>query len=82
MAQVGHDQEPASVACTKLNHEISFVLVSVSETKKPDWDRLYALAEAQVGQFTTAQAAAAGYSSQLLNKYLKSGRVVRSTRGV
>ncbi|MDP2345616.1 MAG: type IV toxin-antitoxin system AbiEi family antitoxin domain-containing protein [Deltaproteobacteria bacterium] len=50
--------------------------------KNPDWDRLYAVAEAQDGQFTTTQAADAGYSSQLLNKYLKSGRVVRPTRGV
>ena len=49
---------------------------------KPDWNSLYAFAEGQGGQFTTAQAAEAGYSPQLLNKYLKSGRVVRTTRGV
>ena len=55
---------------------------STATIKNPDWDRLYALAEAQDGQFTTAQAAEAGYSSQLLNKYLKSGREVRPTRGV
>jgi predicted transcriptional regulator of viral defense system len=55
---------------------------SKAAIKNPDWDRLYALAESQEGQFTTAQAAEAGYSSQLLNKYLKAGRVVRPTRGV
>jgi predicted transcriptional regulator of viral defense system len=49
---------------------------------QPDWNSLYALAEGQDGQFTTAQAADAGYSPQLLNRYLKSGRVVRTTRGV
>jgi predicted transcriptional regulator of viral defense system len=49
---------------------------------QPDWNRLYAFAEGQGGQFTTAQAAEAGYSPQLLTKYLKSGRVVRTTRGV
>lgn len=50
--------------------------------KNPSWDRLYGFAEAQEGHFTTAQAAEAGYSSQLLNKYLKSGRIMRSTRGI
>ena len=49
---------------------------------QPDFSSLYAFAEAQDGQFTTAQAADAGYSPQLLTKYLKSGRVVRTTRGV
>jgi len=52
------------------------------DAKNPDWDRLYAVAEAQDGHFTTAQAAQAGYSPQLLNKYLKSGRIIRPTRGV
>ena len=50
--------------------------------KMPDWDALYGIAEAQSGHFTTAQAAAAGYSSQLLHKYVASGRIVRVRRGI
>jgi predicted transcriptional regulator of viral defense system len=50
--------------------------------KNPGWDRLYRVAEAQEGQFTTAQAADAGYSSQLLNKHVKAGRFIRLVRGV
>jgi predicted transcriptional regulator of viral defense system len=48
----------------------------------PDWDDLYAFAEAQAGHFTTAQAASAGYSSPLLHKYLASGRIARVRRSV
>ncbi|HZF09713.1 MAG TPA: type IV toxin-antitoxin system AbiEi family antitoxin domain-containing protein [Thermoanaerobaculia bacterium] len=48
----------------------------------PDWGALYGVAQAQSGYFTTEQAAAAGYSPQLLAKYLHSGRVVRVRRGV
>ncbi|MCP4602752.1 MAG: hypothetical protein GY847_19925 [Proteobacteria bacterium] len=48
----------------------------------PDWDRLYEIAAAQEGHFTTAQAAEAGYSPQLLAKYLKSDRITRVRRGV
>jgi predicted transcriptional regulator of viral defense system len=48
----------------------------------PVWDRLYETAAAQEGHFTTTQAAEAGYSPQLLAKYLKSGRVIRVRRGV
>lgn len=49
---------------------------------KPDWDSLYETAGAQDGYFTTRQAAAAGYSTQLLLKYLRAGRVVRTRRGI
>ncbi len=49
---------------------------------KPNWDALYGVAEAQSGHFTTDQAAEAGYSPQLLHKYLASGRIVRVRRGV
>ena len=49
---------------------------------KPDWDRLYETAAAQEGYFTTQQAADAGYSTQLLLKHIRAGRVVRSRRGV
>jgi predicted transcriptional regulator of viral defense system len=48
----------------------------------PSWDQLYETAAAQAGHFTTAQAEAAGYSPQLLAKYLANGRVVRVRRGV
>ena len=48
----------------------------------PDWDRLYASALGQEGHFTTQQASSAGYSSQLLVKYLRSGKVARVRRGV
>ena len=49
---------------------------------KPDWSRLFKTAEAQEGYFTTSQAAQAGYSSQLLVKHLRAGRVIRVRRGV
>jgi len=48
----------------------------------PSWDRLFEFAVGQEGHFTTAQAAVAGYSPQLLLKYLKSGRVTRVLRGI
>jgi predicted transcriptional regulator of viral defense system len=48
----------------------------------PSWDRLFEEAVGQDGQFTTKQAADAGYSPQLLLKYLANGRVVRVRRGV
>jgi predicted transcriptional regulator of viral defense system len=48
----------------------------------PDWNRLYEIAAAQEGHFTTAQAAEAGYCPQLLVKYLRNQRVVRVRRGV
>lgn len=51
-------------------------------TTSPSWDALYAKAELQAGYFTTAQAAEAGYSPQLLYKHLKAGRVRRVRRGI
>ena len=48
----------------------------------PSWDRLFEFAVGQDGHFTTKQAAIAGYSPQLLVKYLKNGRVIRVRRGV
>jgi predicted transcriptional regulator of viral defense system len=48
----------------------------------PDWNRLYEIAAAQEGHFTTVQAAEAGYYPQLLVKYLRNGRVARIRRGV
>jgi predicted transcriptional regulator of viral defense system len=49
---------------------------------QPDWDRLYEIALAQEGHFTTAQAAEAGYYPQLLAKYLKNGKIARIRRGI
>jgi predicted transcriptional regulator of viral defense system len=48
----------------------------------PDWDRLYEIAAAQEGLFTTRQAAEAGYSPQLLVHHVSSGRAVRVRRGI
>ena len=51
-------------------------------TTRPNWDALYETASAQDGHFTTAQAAEAGYSPQLLAKHLKAGRIRRVRRAV
>jgi predicted transcriptional regulator of viral defense system len=57
--------------------------MSAADTKgPPDWDGLFAVAHAQGGYFTTAQAARSGYSRPLLHKYLIGGRMVRARRGV
>lgn len=50
--------------------------------KSPQWDRLFALAVSQDGYFTTKQAAELGYSSQLLNHYLRTVRLIRPHRGI
>lgn len=49
---------------------------------KPNWDQLYETASAQEGYFTTKQAAAAGYSPQLLAKHLRARRIARVQRGI
>ncbi len=49
---------------------------------QPDWDGLFAVAQAQSGYFTTAQAARCGYSRPLLHKYLATGKMVRVRRGI
>ena len=56
--------------------------MSPSRQTGPDWDRLYETAIAQEGHFTTQQALDAGYSSQLLVKYLNSGKIIRVRRTV
>lgn len=48
----------------------------------PDWGALYSVAQSQSGYFTTDQAAGAGYSPQLLRKYVENGKVARVRRGV
>jgi predicted transcriptional regulator of viral defense system len=54
----------------------------MSEAKKPDWSSLYELALPQGGHFRTVQAAAAGFSKQLLHKHLLAGRIEHAMRGV
>jgi predicted transcriptional regulator of viral defense system len=56
--------------------------MGLGSNSKPDWDRLYETAAAQDGYFTTQQAADAGYSSQLLLKHIRAGRVARTRRGI
>lgn len=55
---------------------------NMPEGDGPRWSHLYETAAAQEGHFTTAQAAEAGYSPQLLAKYLRNGRIVRVRRAV
>ncbi len=50
--------------------------------RKPNCDRLYEVASAQAGYFTTRQAHEAGYSWPLLYKHLRRRRITRSRRGV
>jgi predicted transcriptional regulator of viral defense system len=50
--------------------------------QSPSWDRLFETAGAQKGYFTTKQAADAGYSSQLLVKHMRAGRISRAQRGI
>ena len=61
---------------------MGYVLCVSSRPPSPNWDRLFETAVGQDGHFTTKQAAEAGYSPQLLIKYLKNGRVTRVRRGV
>lgn len=56
--------------------------VATSVAAKPDWSALFEMASAQAGYFTTRQAARAGYSSQLLLKHVRAGRVARACRGI
>ncbi len=48
----------------------------------PKWDQLFDLATTQDGYFTTKQATALGYSSQLLNHHVKAKRLLRPHRGI
>ena len=50
--------------------------------ERPDWHKLAGVATAQEGSFTTKQAAAAGYSHQLLIKHIRAGRISRMRRGI
>src|SRR2546430_7153184 len=62
--------------------QVNITRMSPTRQTKPDWDRLYETALAQEGHFTTHQALDAGYSSQLLVKHLKNGKITRIRRSV
>jgi predicted transcriptional regulator of viral defense system len=49
---------------------------------RPNWDALFELASPQGGYFRNAQAAAVGFSKQLIHKHVLSGRLRHATRGV
>ena len=49
---------------------------------QPDRDALYDIAASQAGYFSLAQANDAGFSKQLLQFYLRDGRVDRAGRGI
>jgi predicted transcriptional regulator of viral defense system len=51
-------------------------------SKQPDRDRLYEIAAAQEGLFTTQQAAEAGFSPQLLVHHLSAGTAIRVRRSI
>jgi len=55
---------------------------SSANGSQPRWDELYEEASSQAGYFTAKQAQAAGYSSQLLQFYLREHRVERWSRGI
>ena len=62
--------------------QVNVCVVTSRRLDRPDWDALYGTALEQEGHFTTEQAQKAGYSPQLLAKYLLSGKVARVRRGV
>jgi predicted transcriptional regulator of viral defense system len=49
---------------------------------KPDYNRLYEIAEAQAGYFTARQAQSVGFSTERLSANAKNGRFVRITQGI
>lgn len=62
---------------------MAYGLCMVGDTSEtPEWDRLYEIAAAQEGMFTTQQAAEAGYSPQLLVHHIRGGRMLRVRRGI
>jgi predicted transcriptional regulator of viral defense system len=65
-----------------MSYVLCMAVVSPPLPEKPNWDRLFEVALAQDGYFTTSQAAEAGYSSQLLLKHIRAGRVTRTRRGI
>ena len=56
--------------------------MDIAPLNEPSWQALYDVASSQEGQFTTRQAAAAGYSPPLLAHHHKAGRITRIRRGI
>lgn len=56
--------------------------MALRRANSPSWDRLFETAQGQEGHFTTQQAHDAGYSSPLLVKYLRTGKMTRVQRGI
>ena len=56
--------------------------VKPAQQKPPSWDQIYEIAAAQEGLVTTRQAAAIGYSPQLLVHHVHAGRLERVRRGI
>ncbi|HET9620105.1 MAG TPA: type IV toxin-antitoxin system AbiEi family antitoxin domain-containing protein [Kofleriaceae bacterium] len=57
-------------------------MLAATITERPSWNSLYETAVTQAGLFTTSQAAAAGYSPQLLVHHLHAGNIRRVRRGI
>ncbi len=59
------------------------MVVALRESpRSPDWEALLDLAVSQAGYFTTAQAAALGFSPELLIHHRKRRRLERARRGI
>ena len=56
--------------------------ISSAQRGSPNWDNLFAVAQSQLGYFTTQQATTAGYSPQLLHKCLDCGKTSRIRRAI
>ncbi len=56
--------------------------MSPKREQKPNWERLYEIATAQDGYFSTRQAADAGYSRPLLHHHVKAGRLQNVHHGI
>lgn len=50
--------------------------------RKPDYERLYEIAESQAGYFTAKQAKTVGFSAERLSGNVRSGRLLRVARGI
>lgn len=56
--------------------------MATQATDRPNWEGLYEVAATQEGYFTTQQAAAVGYSPQLLAHHIGAEKMVHVRRGI
>ena len=61
---------------------LTFCALDRGPAVRPNWNRLFEIAAAQEGLFTTKQAAEARYSPQLLTHYVHAGRAIRVGRSI